>query len=207
MTQLRLALPAAFALLAACGGLERAPIGGRDAGAQSPADAGSAPYDSGVEWNGMPSRNIIVRTVLDGDTIIVGANQTVRTPDGRPMDGEKVRLIGVDAPEIAHGNVPADCWGDAAHDFTRDTIGGRIVTLEWDTSKCNPPGEVTSCRDDYGRLLAYVVIAGEVLNETLITTGNARVFHGARFRHQDSARYDALEAEARASGVGLWSCP
>ncbi len=193
-------LLAVFGLsLAGCGGDDRTSLdGGTNNNTQTP--------DAGVPYNGMPSRNILVRYVLDGDTIIVSANDSVRTPDGRSMNGEKVRLLGLDSPEIAHDPVPADCGGDAASAFTEAAIGGRIVTLEWDVTKCtaaNPAG----CRDNFGRLLGYVIKSGEVHNENLLRTGNARVFRGDRFRHQFSDRYAALEAEARAARLGLWACP
>ncbi|MCA9554242.1 MAG: thermonuclease family protein [Myxococcales bacterium] len=185
---------------AGCGGFERKPI---DGGTTNP-DAGTE-RDAG--YNGMPSGAIQVRTVLDGDTIIVGANATVRTPDGQAMDGTKIRLIGIDSPEIAHAPDPADCWGDEAHEFTRGLVGGRIVTLDYDPLHCAPPGAVTGCRDDYGRLLAYVIIGEKTLNQELLSTGNARVFRGARFQHRDTTLYNALEAEAKAAGLGMWSCP
>ena len=194
----RLILATGLALVATgCGGFDRQPL---DAGTvnNNTADAG---------FNGMPSRNILVRTVLDGDTLIVSANATVRTPDGRAMDGERIRLIGVDAPEIAHPPADADCWGDEAHEFTRDTVGGRIVTLDWDPTHCAPPGSVAGCRDDFDRLLAYVLVGDTVLNEALLSAGSARVFRGARFQHRDSARYSSLESEAKRADLGLWSCP
>ncbi len=192
--------------LAACGGFDRAPL---DAGPNNNNNGNNntGTPDSGVEWNGMPTRNILVRFVLDGDTVIVQANDTVRTPDGRPMDSEKIRLIGVDAPEIAHAPEPADCGGDEAYAFTESAIEGRIVTLEWDTTKCDPPTDVAGCRDDFDRLLAYVLVGDEVHNENLLKAGHARVFRGARFEHKNSSRYSALEAEARSANLGLWACP
>lgn len=203
------------ALVGACGGRE--PLGGSDAGtnnnnsqtnnSNNNGNNNSGTPDSGVPWNGMPSRNILVRFALDGDTLIVSANATVRTPDGRPMDGEKIRLIGVDAPEIAHGNSGADCFGDEAHEFTRSAVEGRIVTLDYDTTKCLPPNEVVGCRDDFDRLLAYVVLGDEVHNQNLLSTGHARVFRGARFEHRDTDLYRQLESQARNRDLGLWSCP
>lgn len=187
--------------LAGCGGDGRTSLDGGTNNSNN-----NQPPDAGVPYNGMPSRNILVRYVLDGDTIIVSANDSVLTPDGRSMDGEKVRLLGLDSPEIAHDPDPADCGGDDARDFTELAIEGRIITLEWDTTKCtaaNPAG----CRDDFGRLLGYVLKSGEVHNENLLKTGNARVFGGARFRHRYSDRYAAIEAEARAARLGLWACP
>jgi micrococcal nuclease len=174
-------------------------------------DAGEPndPLDAGgrLDASGMPTGNVLVRTVLDGDTVILGAGASVRTPDGRPLDGERVRLLGIDSPEVAHEGSPADCYGDEAATFTRDNIGNRIVTIEFDETHCRPPRDTVGCRDEYGRLLAYVRIQDKVWNEDLLRTGNARVFRGERFRHRDSDKYLALESEARRRRLGMWSCP
>lgn len=161
------------------------------------------PVDAG--YAGVPSKNVLVRFALDGDTILVTANASVLGPDGIPMDGRRVRLLGVDAPEIEHDGTPADCFGDEAMAFTAGKVEGRIVTLSYDPTKCQPPNSTAGCRDDFDRLLAYVSIGDEVLNESLLSTGHARAFGGGRFRHRDSDRYDDLERQARSSGAGLWT--
>lgn len=170
-------------------------IGSRDAGPTR--DAG---------YQGTPARNILVRLVLDGDTIIVDASSDIFTPDNRPLDDERIRLLGIDAPEIAHNGNAADCWGDESHEFLRSQIQGRTVDLEYDTTRCRP-GSLDRCRGDFGRLLAYVKYRGRTINEEALTGGHARVLGGSRFRHRDSQRYDTLEGQAQSANAGMWSCP
>ncbi len=74
---------------------------------------------------------------LDGDTI------RVILPDGST---HKVRLIGVDTPEIKHGSRPAECYGYKAREYTDSHLVGRRVYLEFDVG----------IKDKYGRLLTYV---------------------------------------------------
>lgn len=158
-------------------------------------------------YQGHPSQNILVDRVLDGDTFIISAGPTVRGPDSRPLDGARVRLLGIDAPEVAHEPTPADCWGDESSNFLKDRIEGRLVTLEYDPTKCRPPAAIAECRDDFDRILAYVKYLGTTLNEESLRLGHARVFRGARFTHRDSSKYTTIEQDARNAGVGMWSCP
>ncbi len=146
---------------------------------------------------GTPNRNILVRTVIDGDTIIVSASSAVLTPDRRPLNGETIRFLGVDTPEIEHPPEPEECFGDEAKAFTEGKIDGRLVELRYDTAN--------GVRDTFGRLLAYVVLSGEIINESLIRTGHARAFR--QFPHRDRSHYIDLESQARSQNLGLWACP
>ncbi len=157
------------------------------------------------------SLRVVVRVsqVIDGDTIDVAADGPTLTPDGRPLNDERVRLLGVDAPELGR----EACFAKAARTFVIDAVGQDTVELEFDGTRCRPPTDTRRCRGDYGRLLAYVRYRqpnGEwaVLNEALLSTGHAVVLRGPdRFRHRDSAWYDSLERVAARAGLGLWSCP
>ncbi len=180
-------------LLFACGG--RSQLGDPDGGTMLDLDSGPRP-DAGF----IPDM-VLARVVIDGDTLIVSAGSHLRTPDGRPLDGEKIRLIGVDAPEIAHPDAQppteADCYGPEAATFTEMTVGGRTIELTYDANN--------GYRDPYDRLLAYVARNGMVLQEQLLTTGNARAFR--QYNHRERDHYIELESAARAQHLGLWSCP
>ncbi|MBW1889727.1 MAG: thermonuclease family protein [Deltaproteobacteria bacterium] len=92
-----------------------------------------------------------VKYVIDGDTIILN-------------NGKKVRYIGIDAPEIAHGNSPAEHFGDAARTFNSQLTGSAGVYLEYDREP----------RDRYGRHLAYVFLSDDTfVNQRLLFSGLA----------------------------------
>lgn len=82
-----------------------------------------------------------VTGVVDGDTIDVEIG-------GRT---ERVRLIGIDTPETKKPDSPIECYGPEASAFTASLLpSGTEVLIERDIVG----------RDDYGRLLGYVRIAG-----------------------------------------------
>ena len=131
-----------------------------------------------------------VVAVLDGDTVIV------RMPEGGE---ERVRLIGVDTPEIAHDGNPRQCYSLRAMRFVRRAALHRRVELT--------PGRER--RDRYRRLLAYVRVAGSTgdLEEQLLRGGLARTLEIAP-NIDRAERYRSVEQAAQAAGHGLWSaCP
>ncbi|MEM7677378.1 MAG: thermonuclease family protein [Myxococcota bacterium] len=152
-----------------------------------------------------------VERIVDGDTLVVRAGPEVLTPDGRPLDGERVRLLGVDTPELRTPDGP-ECFAVEAQRLAIAELDGRRITLQFDETRCRPPQDVAACRGDFGRLLAYIEYQSaddqpEVFNEVLLRTGHAAVLRGSRFRHRQSARYDELERTALMAGLGLWACP
>jgi micrococcal nuclease len=126
------------------------------------------------------SELVLVKSVIDGDTITV-------TTFGR------VRLLGIDAPEVSHGLDTAAPFGREARDHLSRLVWHRWVRLETDG-----PG-----LDAYNRHLAYVVTEdGQCINTSLVREGLARV--SAR---EPLARLDELkraEAEAQRFRKGIW---
>ena len=142
--------------------------------------AAVAAASTGVQPDVKRSDPVLVRAVLDGDTIDVA---TV----GR------VRLLGIDAPEIGWGFDTSAPFGREARDRLTRLVLHRWVRLEQDAP----------ITDVYNRRLAYVVTeTGEFVNATLVLEGLARV--SARV---PLARLDELkraEAEAQAFRRGMW---
>lgn len=134
-----------------------------------------------------------IEWVVDGDTVDV-------IVDGRE---ERVRLTGIDTPELAHeasGDRPAtdgECFGVEAHDFVRELLPvGTPVRLERDVVG----------RDDYGRLLAYVYRAddGIFVNYEIVRQGYAQPLTiPPNVTHADLFVEAAHRAEA--DDIGLWS--
>lgn len=115
--------------------------------------AGSSPTSDAMTTGNYKTT---VLRVVDGDTIVVNYNGAE----------EKVRLIGVDTPESVHpdNNRNTDA-GFAASEFTNVYLTGQDVELEFDVQQ----------RDQYGRLLAYVYLDGEMFNMKLLQTGYANL--------------------------------
>lgn len=121
----------------------------------------------------------VVEYVHDGDTLFL-------------EDGRKVRLLGVDTPEIGEH---AECYGDAARDLLRELLpeGSRVHVLT-DTRPL----------DQYGRSLLFVYTDDATLvNLELLERGAAEAVvlePNLLF----AAQLEAAEREARAAGLGLW---
>ena len=132
-----------------------------------------------------------VDRVVDGDTLVA-------TIDGRQV---RVRLLGVDAPELPAGYGSAECYAVESAFAARALLPrGTAIALRTDSTQGR--------EDRFGRLLAEVTARGALrtVNEELVASGNAEVFRGdGRARLQPALR--AAERRARARRLGLWgSC-
>ena len=66
---------------------------------------------------------ISVKWVCDGDTIVLG-------------DGQHVRYIGINAPEVAHDNYKAEAFGYAAKKYNQSIVQSKKVRLEFEIMQC-----------------------------------------------------------------------
>ena len=152
-------------------------------------DAGEA---IAAPTTGAVAANATVEWVVDGDTIDV-------IIDGRD---ERVRLTGIDTPELPHesdGARPAqlgECFGTEAQTYAATLLPvGTPVRLERDLVG----------RDDYGRVLAYVYRAtdGVFINYEMVRQGYAQPLTiPPNVAH--SERFVAAAREAEAAHAGLW---
>ena len=121
--------------------------------------------------------------VVDGDTIHVRIGARV----------EKVRYIGVNAPEVHHPTKGVEPGGREAAAVNRRLVQDQAVRLELDVQE----------RDRYGRLLAYVWIGGVMINAELVRLGYAQVMTvPPNVRYQEM--FLKLQREAHQAGRGLW---
>ena len=124
-----------------------------------------------------------VTRVVDGDTIDVRMGDTVH----------RVRYIGMDTPETVDPRRPVGCYGREASERNRQLVEGKTVELEKDVSET----------DDFGRLLRYVWVDGEMVNAVLVREGYATaVSYPPDVKHQEL--FLTLQREARDAGLGLW---
>lgn len=122
----------------------------------------------------------VVSEVIDGDTV-------------RLSDGQVVRYIGVDTPEIKEG----DCYAEKAKYQNTVLVGGQEVRLEKDVSET----------DRYGRLLRYVFLQtdkGEIfINDYLVKNGYALIA-----TYPPDVKYKELflasQKKAKENFLGLW---
>ncbi len=128
--------------------------------------------------------------VIDGDTI------EIDMPDpreDRPVT--RLRLWGVDCPDLAKPGQPAEPFADEAAATTRSLVDGQVISLRLESHRT---------RGEYGRLLAHVELPdGSSLNEALLAGGYAEV--DDRWPHSSLGRYAQLQRTARRQSVGLWS--
>ncbi len=126
--------------------------------------------------------------VIDGDTVVVkeGAEKV------------RIRLIGVDAPEIVHPDYEKnDYYGPESKACLAQMIEGTTVLLVYDG-----PGKKPK-KDDYGRTLAYIYKNGENVNAAMIQKGCARAYR--KYPHSERDRFIDLEMESKKAKRGMWS--
>jgi micrococcal nuclease len=125
--------------------------------------------------------------VVDGDTVDVQFRNRV----------ERVRLVGINAPESADPRRPVQCFGVEASTFAKGLALDEEVFLQEDPTQ--------GSRDQFDRLLRYVWLAdGRMLNLELLAGGYAAQYtFDQPYVYRDLFR--AAEREARTRGAGLWS--
>lgn len=114
-----------------------------------------------------------IERVVDGDTLLIG--------------GQRLRLVGLDAPELAQAcsNADGSAWdcGAVARNRLRAILGAESVSCEFRRT------------DRYGRpLVTCRNAAGQDAGAVLVTEGLAMAYGG----------YTAEEAAARRDRVGIW---
>lgn len=129
-------------------------------------------YTAAAETAALDGRAIVV----DGDTLEIA--------------GSRVRLEGIDAPELAQtcSRGSGEAWdcGQEARLVLAAIVAGKDVA-------CDQKG-----LDKYRRILGVCFVDGEDINAIMVTTGYARAFV------KYSTTYEPLEAEARVAGAGIW---
>lgn len=131
--------------------------------------------------------------IVDGDTLVVKIDS-----------GDiKVRLIGVNTPELASNRsgkvLAAEFYSAEAKDNLTAKVLGKKVILESDKGD----------KDRYGRSLRYLYLddkgkKGEFINEQMLKEGFARtMFYSPNTSKKEG--FLKLEEEAKKNKVGLWS--
>jgi micrococcal nuclease len=146
---------------------------------------GVTPAVGAVGQDPFPDSGTVIR-VADGDTV------TIRFSDGVER---RVRLIGVDAPEMDDPREEVAWRAFLSKRFAFHHLFRRDVRLSYDFSPL----------DEYGRVLAYIWSpVGELFNETIIRLGFASAFLKYPFRRDYQERFRAAASAARKENRGFW---
>lgn len=126
---------------------------------------------------------VVSAQVFDGDTLALA-------------DGRRVRLLGINTPELSHDAGPSEPYAEEARALLARLAGpGTPLYLRLDSQRF----------DRYGRLLAHVFSDdGDNLQALLLGAGYATTLVVPP--NEWALRcYAAVEEQARAEGAGIWS--
>jgi endonuclease YncB( thermonuclease family) len=145
------------------------------------ATAGAKQIDISFQTSGFLHR---ISKVYDGDTIIL-------------ENGKRVRLLGINAPEIESRYRTSEPGGIAAKSWLQEKLQNKKVHLQYDQEK----------HDRYKRLLAHIFLPdGKHLNEALLENGLAVLnIIPPNLRH--SAKLVSAQQRAEKQKLGIWSMP
>lgn len=122
-----------------------------------------------------------VKKVFDGDTVLL-------------EDGRKVRLLGINTPEVRHRNEDAQAGGDEAKLWLVNKLQHGKVRLETDTEKT----------DKYKRTLAHLFTeSNEHINLQLVAAGLAAVsIYPPNLLHAEALV--KAQDQVEQAGLGIW---
>ena len=124
-----------------------------------------------------PLEKATVARVIDGDTIVLES-------------GEKVRYIGIDAPELTPNPEP---HAGEATSINRSLVEGKEIIMQRDVTD----------RDSFGRLLRYVYVGDLFINGEMVRLGMAR-----SVEYPPDTKYQVflneMELGARTVQRGIW---
>ena len=150
----------------------------------------SIPFGRSADYS-----DILVTRVIDGDTLQLET-------------GERVRLIGIDTPEMHESDklyrdsartkqdiATIQALGKRSYEFTKKLVEGKRVSLEFDVERY----------DRYKRILAYVYIKdGTFLNAQIVSQGYANLMtYPPNVKYADL--FLKLYKQARENNRGLWA--
>lgn len=125
-----------------------------------------------------------IKTIYDGDTVVL-------------EDGQKIRFLGINTPEISHRGNQADAGGNEAKSWLIAKLKDGKVRLETDVEKT----------DSYGRTLGHLFTENnEHLNVLLVAEGLAQASIWPPNLKYTTALV-AAEQHAEHAKLGIWQRP
>ncbi len=122
-----------------------------------------------------------IKEVVDGDTVILDTRYENR-----------LRYIGIDAPEMLTIDSPGDPFSLEAKKLNESLVKGKDIRIEFDSERY----------DDYGRLLGYVFVNDIFVNEKLLREGLAMLFVlKSNTKYLDILKRAQQEAKRKKRGI------
>lgn len=123
---------------------------------------------------------------VDGDTADFKINGEVK----------KARFLAIDTPETKHPTKGEEPFGKEASNYTCDALKkAKKITLEYDDG--------SDKTDKYDRLLVWVFVDDELLQEKLVKEGLAKVAY-LYGDYKYTGKLQKVESEAKKNNVGIW---
>lgn len=127
----------------------------------------------------------VVVSCYDGDTCRLRASDNLNV---------KVRLIGIDAPEVASiKSKKGQEFSEKSKQFINSYIRGKVVNLK------------NYSQDHYGRNLAEIFLNGVNVNLKMVKEGMAEVYRGKVDKDFNIEPYLKAEENAKKLKIGIWS--
>lgn len=128
------------------------------------------------------AQDVRVKWVQDGDTLHL-------------EDGRKIRLVGIDAPEMGRDGASDQYFARESRDYLRRLVEGRPLRLQTDGQG----------QDRYKRVFAVVFLpGGRMVNEIMVERGLAFFYpHAQQSREFQNALLN-VQRRAILSGKGFW---
>ncbi|WP_161597682.1 thermonuclease family protein [Fluviispira multicolorata] len=108
----------------------------------------------------------------------------------------KIRLISIDAPEIAQGKKKkGQPMGTESKIFLNSLIKGKSVKVK------------NYSQDHFGRNLSELFLDNININLKMVASGMAEVYHGKINPEVSIEKYNIAEKKAKKIKLGIWSLP
>lgn len=144
-------------------------------------------YFFNEEKNENKKIEVIFFSSIDGDTAKFILNEEII----------KVRFLGIDTPETPESPRGEEPYWEEASNFTKEKLeNAKIIEIEYD--------ENAAKKDKYDRILAWVWVDGNLLQEELVSAGLAKIY-----MLEDNYKYVDLlkqaQINAKNNHLGIWS--
>ncbi|TXR64485.1 thermonuclease family protein [Bacillus sp. AR18-7] len=134
-----------------------------------------------------------VTSIADGDTITIKLLANSKLDTGKKGETFKVRYLCIDTPESVKKGVKVQPVAKEASNFNKQLLLGKKVHLEYENNKY----------DKYHRLLAYVFLEDELVQETMLKRGFGIIrYSNGNTRYKE--KLQTAEQVARTNKSGVW---